>query len=319
VHTGWYDWGLNDALATWILLRREAREHVASRSRLIIAPSAHNTPGYHERSERYPELQHNHRTVNHVELLLRWYSAVRAGATDDWPTVIYYLMGANEWRVASDWPPPEAKSCVLYLRAGGALTSQSPPQDSKPDIYIYDPTNPTPTVGGSIVSQVYPPGSVDVSEVQNRTDVLVYTTSPLQQGLDVVGPLRLILYASSSALDTDFCARISDVFPDGRAIQLQSGILRARYRNLDGEPELLKPGKIYRFEIDMCATANRFEAGHRLRVDISSADFPHFDRNGNRGGEPGDPIPAEQSIFHDSESPSQLLLSVLDDSGLGCV
>jgi hypothetical protein len=151
--------------------------------------------------------------------------------------------------------------------------------------------------------------------VQKRPDVRVYTTPLLEQDLDVVGPLRMILYASSSALDTDFVPRLSDVFQDGRAIQLQSGILRARYRNLEGEPELLERGRVYRLEIDMWATANRFKAGHRLRLDICSADFPRFDRNSNRGGEPGDPIPAQQTIYHDPERPSHLLVSVLSADG----
>jgi putative CocE/NonD family hydrolase len=188
---------------------------------------------------------------------------------------------------------------------------QAPQHVSQPDEYVYDPNNPTPTVGGSILSFVYPPGSVDVSEVQRRRDVLTYTTEPLERDLDVVGPLRMILYASSSALDTDFAARLSDVFPDGRAIQLQNGVLRARYRNFEGEPELLEPGRVYRFEIDLWATANRFKAGHRLRVDISSADFPRFDRNTNRGGQPRDPLPAQQTIYHDSEHPSHLLVEVI--------
>lgn len=310
--TGWYDWALNDALATWQMLRREAQEAVRSRSRLIITPSAHNMPGYHEGIEAHPELQHNHRTANNVGLLLRWYAAVREGTIDSWPTVIYYLMGANDWRIAADWPPPGAKRRALYLGPDGTLTTQLPQRTSAPDRYTYNPQEPTPTVGGSILSYVYPPGSVDVSGVQKRSDVLTYTSEPLECDLDVVGPLQLILYASSSALDTDFAARLSDVFPDGRAIQLQSGLLRARYRNLDDDPELLKPGQIYRLEIDLWATANRFKASHRVRLDISSADFPRFDRNTNRGGEPGPPIPAVQTIYHDPQHPSHLLVSVLD-------
>jgi putative CocE/NonD family hydrolase len=190
------------------------------------------------------------------------------------------------------------------------LQTSPPRQQAAADSYIYDPNDPTPTVGGSIVSFLYPPGSVDVSEAQRRSDVLVYTTEALTEDLDVVGPLTMILYASSSAVDTDFVVRLSDVFPDGRAIQLQSGMLRARYRNL-AEPELLEPGRVYRLEIDLWATANRFKAGHRLRVDIASADFPHFDRNSNRGGDPGDPIRAEQKIFHDQQHPSHLKLSIL--------
>src|SRR5581483_6483932 len=192
-----------------------------------------------------------------------------------------------------------------------------PPLELSPtacDHYSYDPHDPTPTLGGSIVSYIYPPGSVDVSRVQQRSDVLVYTTAPLAQDLDVVGALKVILYASSSAVDTDFVARLSDVFPDGRAIQLQSGLLRARYRDLHGEPELLEPGRIYRFEIDLWATANRFKAGHRIRLDLSSADFPHFDRNSNRGGEPGEPVAAQQTIYRDPDHPSHLLVGVLESS-----
>ncbi len=312
--TGWYDWGLNDALATWELIRRQAPQTLRSRSRLIISPSAHNMSGYHEGIENHPELQRNYRTENNVSLLLRWYAAVREGHTDDWPIVTYYLMGANEWRVSADWPPPEARHVVLYLGSGGTLATQEPPQLSAPDQYLYDPVNATPTVGGSILSNVYPPGSVDVSEVQKRSDVLTYTTAPLEQEIDVVGALHMMLYASSTAVDTDFSVRLSDVFPDGRAIQLQTGILRTRYRN--NEPELMEPGRIYRLEIDMWATANRFKAGHRVRVDISSADFPRFDRNTNRGGEPGPPLPATQTLYHDQQYPSHLLLPLLESGNV---
>jgi putative CocE/NonD family hydrolase len=141
--------------------------------------------------------------------------------------------------------------------------------------------------------------------------VLTYTTPVLIRDVDVVGPLTFVLYASSSAVDTDFAVRLSDVFPDGRAIQLQNGVLRARFRDLHGAPALLEPGEVYRLEVDMWATANRFAAGHRIRVDISSADFPRFDRNANRGGVPGDPIPAEQRVYRDADHPSHLVLPVV--------
>jgi putative CocE/NonD family hydrolase len=309
--TGWYDWGLNDALASWQALQREASEPVRSRSRLIITPSAHSKPGYHEGAADHPELNRAYRTESNVALLLSWYDAVRERTVDNWPRVIYYLMGAHEWRSVSEWPPPEAHQMFLHLHPNGTLSNEPPASRLQPDRYIYDPTDPTPTVGGSILSSVYAAGSVDVSEVQKCTDVLSYTTKPLEADLDVAGPLRLILYASSSAVDTDFVARLSDVFPDGRAIQLQNGILRARYRDLHRGPELLEPGRIYRFEIDLWATANRFKAGHSLRLDISSADFPRFDRNSNRGGAAGAPLPAVQTIYHDADSPSHLILSVI--------
>jgi predicted acyl esterase len=313
---GWYDWGLGETFATWDLLQRDAAASVRSRCRLVITPSAHSAPGYHEGRETHPELDRNYRTANLVDLLLRWYASVREDAVGSWPTVIYYLMGANEWRTATAWPPADAQPCALHLGTAGTLTVEPPQGPLDPESFTYDPVDPTPTVGGSIVSYVYPPGSVDVSKVQERPDVLTYTTAELERHLDVVGPLRLILYVSSSALDTDFSARLSDVFPDGRAIQLQTGILRLRYRHPQSAPKLLEPGKIYRIELDMWATANRFKVGHRVRLDISSADFPRFDRNSNRGGEAGPPVTAVQTIYHDPEHPSQLRFLVMGNGSI---
>jgi len=306
--TGWYDWGLNDALATWALLQDHARSEVRERSRLLITPGSHGGLGYREGLERYPELQRHHRSETLCGVLLEWFDSVRGHTTDAWPKVIYYLMGANVWRTAAAWPPPEAGEAVLYLGADGVL-SPGAPEASGADRYVYDPSDPTPTVGGSILSHVYPAGSVDVAGVQGRADVLVYTTPPLARDLDVVGPLRMTLYASSSAVDTDFCVRLSDVEPGGRAIQIQGGVLRARHRTRP--PARLTPGEAVRLEIDMWATAHRFAAGRRLRLDISSSDFPRFDRNSNRGGEPGPPAPAMQTVFHGADAPSHLRLSIL--------
>ncbi|PZF84735.1 CocE/NonD family hydrolase [Jiangella anatolica] len=309
--TGWYDWGLDYTLATWERLVRLAPEPVRSRSRLLITPAAHHRPGYREGREDHPELDRVYRSAHILDLLDHWYTAVREDRLDDWPAVVYYLMGANEWRSAPAWPPPEATVRELYLGAGGTLTARPPSAPSEPDRFTYDPADPVPTVGGSLVSSVYVPGSVDVAAVQARADVLTYTTAPLEHDLDVAGPLRLVLYASSSAVDTDFTARLTDVFQDGRAIQLQSATLRARFRHPGGEVAPLEPGRVYRLDVDLWATANRFRAGHRIRLDVTSSDFPRFDRNTNRGGEPGPPVPAEQAVFHDPRHPSRLVLSVL--------
>ena len=308
LRTAWYDWFLNDALATWDLLERAAPQSIRANCRLVIGPGAHNKVGYIDGVAAHPELLVGHLTT--PEMLLRWYEAVRKGDTAAWPRVCYYMMGANEWRAASCWPPPEAEEARFYLWPDEGLAREEPPRDVPPRSYVYDPESPTPTVGGSVVSWVYTPGSVDVSEVQTRADVLTYTSEPLQVDLEVAGPLRMTLYASSSAVDTDFGARLTDVFPDGRALQLQNVMLRARYRDID-HPELLQPGRIYRLEIDMWATANRFKAGHRLRVDVSSADFPKLDRNTNLGGAPGHSVRATQTIFHDREHPSHLTVWVL--------
>lgn len=310
--TGWYDWCLGDTLESFTQLTRHGGAG-ARGSHLLITPGAHNVPGYHEGEEQHAVLRRTYRSGDNLELLLYWYGAVRDGRMGELPAVTYYLMGANEWRTSSAWPPPEAKQKLLYLADKAALTSSRTEASSPLDTYIYDPDDPSPTLGGSILSHVYRAGSVDVSSAQQRPDVLIYTSEVLTQDLDVVGPLRLILYASSSAVETDFYGRLSDVFPDGRAVQLQNGVLRTRYRPLDGgESELLEPGKVYRFEIDMWATANRFAAGHRLRLDISSADFPKFERNRNRGGSPGPSVKATQTIFHDAAHPSHLVISVVD-------
>jgi predicted acyl esterase len=307
--TGWYDWCLDDAMRTWELLAAYGPDDVRAASRLLITPGAHNAPGYHEGRETHPELD---RTYRHDPALVQyWHDTVRAGAVGALPVVTYYLMGANEWCTAGEWPPATAQRREVYFGPGGSLRWDTPPDWSEPDSYTYDPQEPTPTVGGSILSNVYPPGSVDVTDLQLRSDVLTFTTEPLDRDLDVVGPLSVVLYASSSATDTDFVARLSDVFPDDRAIQLQTGIVRARYRDPDGDPALLEPGQIYCLEISMAATANRFAAGHRLRVDVCSADFPKFDRNANRGGEPGPPVRAVQTIFHGSAYPSHLVVHVI--------
>ncbi len=211
--------------------------------------------GWYDWGLNHAELQHNHGAINNIDLLMNWCSAVREGTTDAWPRVTYYLVGANEWRSADAWPPADARPLALYLGPGGELSTHVPTEVSSRDRYVYDPTDPAPTVGGSIVSYVYTPGSADVSEAQERADVLTYTTPPLRQDLHVVGSLRL--------------------------------------------------------EIDMWATANRFKAGHRLRIDISSADFPRYDRNSNRGGVQGPPVPAEQCVYHDAGHPSHLLATVI--------
>lgn len=309
--TGWYDWNLKDVLASWTLLSNRFSQTGKPGNRLLITPSSHNATGYREGRETHSELDRTFRTTNMVDLLVRWYAAVKDGMTAGWPPVIYYLMGANEWRVASDWPPANATRVEFYFRERGKLSIQPPTTTEPPDKYNYDPENPTPTVGGSIVSNVYAPGSIDVSDVHRRSDVLTYLTEPLESDIDVVGHLRVVLYVSSTATDTDFSARVSDIFPDGRAIQLQNGMLRTRHRNIADGPTLLHPGQIYRLEIDVWATANRFCRGHRLCVDISSADFPRFDRNTNRGGEVGPPVVATQTIHHDPQHPSHLVASIL--------
>lgn len=321
---GWYDWGLTWTLDTWDLLGRHAPAHVRDHTRLVLTPSAHMDLGYREGADASPDLRSRYRGKDNLPLTLRWFDhwlRKREDALRGLPRVSYFLMGANEWRGADTWPPPDVRTVRLFLDSagnangvdGGGTLSESPARLGRPDRYVYDPADPPPTTGGSIVSFLIPAGSIDQSPVQRRRDVLVYSTAPLSRGLAVVGPLTLVLYASSSAVDTDFSAKLSDVFPDGRALLLQSGMVRARFRDPGQRASLIEPGRLYRYEIDLWATANLFRPGHRVRVQVASADFPRYERNTNRGGRPGPPLKASQTVFHDSERPSHLVLSVLPE------
>ena len=289
----------------------------------MITPGAHNDLGYREGADRVPALRHRYRGLDNVELIVRWYDRwlkERPDALAGLSRVTYYLMGANEWRGADAWPPPSSRPTRFFLDSAGnangldgsgVLRREQAPS-GPPDRFVYDPDHPPPTRGGSIVSTLIASGSSDQRDVQGRPDVLVYTSPVLDADLEVTGPVTAVVHASSSAPDTDFTAKLTDVFPDGRALVLQSGIVRARFRDPGSAPSLLKPGRVYAFDIDLWSTANLFRKGHRVRLELASADFPRYERNANRGGRPGKPVRATQTVFHDKGRPSHLLLHVMD-------
>jgi predicted acyl esterase len=308
--SGWYDWSLNDVPATWAVLQSAGQPVVASRSRLILTPSAHNAPGYHEGAAQCAELTKIFRGPTMYSLLLAWFEHNRNGNGNRWPRITYFLMGANAWHTAESWPPDDAREQVLYLREAGRLLVQPPSTTGHSSSYTYDPLAPTPTLGGSIISSEIRPGSIDIQQLHTRPDGVIFSTDALESDLDVVGPLTLSISVRSSAVDTDFVVRLSDVHPDGRAILIQSGALRARFRDVK-HPAALIPGVIYRLKLDLWDTAHRFAAGHRLRIDISSADFPRFNRNSNRGGQAGPPVPADQCILHDADHQSCLTFAAI--------
>jgi uncharacterized protein len=208
------------------------------------------------------------------------------------------------------------------LRGNGSLSTAAPGKEA-PDQYVYDPANPAPTVGGPLCcdSQHWAPGPRDQRGVEARDDVLVYSTPPLQEDIEVTGSVSLELYGKSSAVDTDFTAKLVDVWPDGFAQNLTEGIVRARYRDSQEKPVLLTPGELYKFTIDVWATSNVFKKGHRLRLEVSSSNFPRFDRNLNTGTtryiRTSDTnleeqfVSATNLIYHDAEHPSALLLPVV--------
>ena len=239
----------------------------------------------------------------------------------------YYTMGANSWRTCCKWPPGGIEYTLYYLHgpndreahfanARDSLSRRSPTWDL-PQQYTYDPHRPVPTRGGNTVA--LPWGSYDQRPVtgEARDDVLSFTSEPLTEPLEVTGPVQAVLYASSSALDTNFTAKLIDVQPDGQMLNIREGIIRARYRSdAHGGPELLEPGHVNRFDVDLLATSYLFRPGHRLRVDVSSSNFPQFDRNANTGQPPGtdrreDVQTARQTIYHDALRPSHIRLPVI--------
>jgi putative CocE/NonD family hydrolase len=243
---------------------------------------------------------------------------------DERPPLELFVLGANEWRGEHEWPLARTEPTPWYLRRSGALDRDVPRSDEPADRYRYDPADPVPTHGGvsSVLTMTQgaqtpvTPGPRDQRDLERRDDVLVYTSEPLDADLEVIGPVEMVLYAASSAKDTDFIVRLCDVHPDGRSIFVTEGILRARYRNShEGDSmELLEPGEVAEYRIRCYPTANVFLKGHRLRLDVSSSSFPRFSRNLNNGEDIGTStrmVVAEQTVLHTDVYPSHVLLPVI--------
>lgn len=241
------------------------------------------------------------------------------------PKLQYYLIGAGEWRSADAWPLPGTEFTKFYLHSNGQANSRNgdgtlstePPGEEPADRFTYDPASPVPTVGGPICcigADDAPAGAMDQSEVELRNDVLVYTSAPLDQGIEVTGPLEAILYVSSDTKDTDFTVKLVDVLPDGTAYNVQDGILRARFRQGFDRVVLMEEGQVYRLRIDLHATGTWFGPGHRIRVEVSSSNFPRFDRNLNTGRNNYDETEwrvAHNTVHHSAEHPSHVVLPVV--------
>jgi putative CocE/NonD family hydrolase len=241
------------------------------------------------------------------------------------PPVRIFVMGANRWRDEWEWPLARAQATPLYLASAGRANTmggdgslrRKPLRQSEPDRYVYNPADPVPTRGGAVccTPDVFPWGPMDQRPVEQRKDVLVYTSEPLERDLEVTGRIDVVLYMSTTARDTDFTAKLIDVFPDGYARNLTDGILRLRYRNSLEQAELAKPGETYRLVIDAGVTSNVFLSGHRIRLEISSSNFPRFDRNPNTGRRVADETEfqkAAQTIYHDRARPSHIVLPVVE-------
>jgi putative CocE/NonD family hydrolase len=247
------------------------------------------------------------------------------------PPVMIFVMGINRWRTEEDWPLPDTQHRSYYLHSNGkantlggdGLLLDEMPDKQPADVFTYDPMNPVPTVGGQVLLPgANSMGPRDQNEVEKREDVLVYSTPTLEKAVEVTGYIKARLFVSSSTHDTDFTAKLVDVYPDGRAMILTDGILRARYHRSFEIPDLLEPGEIYELDINMLATSNVFLPGHRIRLEISSSNFPRFNRNSNTGGdiakETADQYQsAVNRIFHDEKYPSCLILPIIEREANG--
>jgi uncharacterized protein len=264
--------------------------------------------------------------VDENKITLDWYDFLFKGAHNEYSgkPVKIFVMGINRWREEDDWPRADAKSIKFFLHSKGAANSASgngslsptAPGSEPADKFTYDPGKPVPTIGGSLCcdSIHLAPGPRDQRSVESRDDVLVYSTAPLARDVEVTGPIHLDFFASSSAVDTDFTAKLVDVAPDGTAINLTDSILRAKYRDSQEKATPLTRGKVYALSIDLLATSNVFRTGHRIRLELSSSNFPRFDRNLNTGESAANSsrwVTATNTILHDSAHPSALVLPVV--------
>jgi putative CocE/NonD family hydrolase len=326
---GWYDLFLGGTLANYTGMRARGGSDAARRPRLIVGPWAHgNQSGTY--AERLFGTMAADVAFDLTAAQLNFFDEhVRGGSANSDAPVRLFVMGANEWRDEEDWPLPDTRYERYYLHSGGhantadgdGVLSTEPPQDEPEDVYLYDPRNPVPTTGGATflpgLTIAANAGPRDQRAVEARSDVLVYTTAPLERPCTVIGPVELVLHASSSARDTDFTGKLVDVHPDGRADILTDGILRARYRESTSEPEPLEPGRVHEFKIDLRATANVFAVGHRIRLEVSSSNFPRFDRNTNTGGTIAEESVADirqavNRLHHDDGRPSHLVLPLIE-------
>ena len=321
--TSWNDTVANEAFVLAKLMR-ENDESARARDNqfVVVAPTTHCA--YETATEHtiVGGRDLGDARFDYPNLYLRWFDHWLKGIDNripEMPKVQFYVMGANRWRSANDWPIAGTKFTKYYLhsrgrantRSGDGALSTAEPSEEPPDRFTYDPKSPVPTTGSSSAG-----GSMagDQREVENRSDVLVYTTPPLQEGVDVTGPLEVVLYIGSSARDTDFTAKLVDVYPDGTAFNLQWGILRARYRDGFNKKVWMKPGEVYPLKIDLHSTSNHFAVGHRIRLEISSSNFPRVDRNLNTGGnnyDETDPVVAENEVHHAKMRPSYIVLPIV--------
>lgn len=321
---GWFDLYPTLSLQAWDILRRSAgNAQTRKHSKILIGAWGHDRGSTRCRDLDFGPNVNYDLYAHEIRWFQRWLKDSKNGADTDAPLRLF-TMGANIWQDFPDWPAPDADQRPLYLHSrgrantrggNGVLSWDKPGKAGSVDRFRYDPLDPVPTTGGnhSMDYSAIPAGPCDQSEVENRADVLVYTSAPLKQPLEIAGPVGVRLFAASSAPDTDFTAKLVDVRPDGKAFCMSEGILRASCRESVISPSLIKPGKTYRYDIPMFDLSHVFLPGHRIRLEISSSNFPKYARNLNTGRDSyttTETAVAEQTVLHDAARPSALLLWV---------
>jgi putative CocE/NonD family hydrolase len=325
----WYDYGPADTLGLFNLLKRNSDSDRARENQFaVIAPVTHCQ--YDKCSEQtiVGKRDLGDSQFDFYGTYLGWFDfwlkGIENGITRR-PKIQLYVMGKNQWRGEENWPLTRTNFTKYYLhsdgkansRFGTGLLSTAMPDEEPSDHYTYDPQSPAPTVGGpDLVGDTagMSVGGQDQSDLETRQDVLVYTTPALGQGVEVTGPLQAVLYVSSSVNDTDFTAKLVDVYPDGTAYNIHEGILRARYREGYDKKVWMKKGETYEIKVDLQVTSNHFGPGHRIRLEVSSSNFPRFERNLNTGGNNYDETQwkvAENVVHHSRSHASYLLLPVI--------
>jgi hypothetical protein len=325
----WYDVSVGPNLAAYNQVRKTARPEIANQQYAVIAPTLHCAFRRATENTILGERSVGDARLNYDELTWAWFDhflkGEKNGILEKMPKVRYYTMGLNQWQSSETWPPAGAQTMSFYLSSGGkantlsgdGVLSDAPSAVDVPDRFDYDPMNPAPSHGGNVccTGNAITAGSFDQRKIEERPDILVYSTEPLNEGIEVSGPIEVTLYVSSDAKDTDFTVKLIDVYPDGRAYNLDETIQRMRYRNGYDKPlAWMEPGKVYKVTLPPMTTSNYFAAGHRIRIEVSSSNFPRFDRNLNTGGKNYDEsrgVVAHNAVHHSRQHPSELKITVV--------
>ncbi len=319
---GWYDLFAKSALDHVNTVRTQSQSPEARRHQhVLMGPWTHGI----SRDGKVGDLSFGKDAViDLTSISAKWFDHWLKGketGAKKWPPIRLFVMGRNIWRDEQQWPLARTNYTPYYFHSGGSANSlhgngtlgTKKPNFEPIDRYVYDPERPVPTLGGCNLGGC-PAGPRDQTRVEQRDDVLVFSSAELTRELEVTGPVKVVLYAASSAPDTDWTAKLVDVYPDGRPINLCDGIIRARFRRSADKPTLIEPEREYRYEIDLWVTSNVFLPGHRIRVEISSSNFPRFDRNPNTGhafGVDAQVCTATQTVYHDTRRASHILLPVV--------